>query len=348
VRSFVARIVFSVAALWLIVGIARGAENGASPSALPAGDGARGNPSALAVQVREIFAVKCVECHDDATARARGDFGYVLDLARVAANRDWVVPGDGEKSELYLLVKSEEMPGDEASAPPLTAAEKETVKRWIDQGAATNGSPAQKESNLQGKSGAETAEAVSDLSTAPGMTGSKSAIVGGPSPAEAKAAVLTAAPTRRILPFGQRLIRALGQFHPPSSHFPIALLIAACPAEFMWLRTRKGSWKAVVRFCVMLGAISAAATAALGWCDAAFSNYTGASASVLAWHRWIGTATAGWAAVMAAVSEVAHRTGQPPRWRRAFRAILFVGIALVSVAGYLGAALIYGLRHFSW
>jgi uncharacterized membrane protein len=298
-------------------------------------------PQALAGQVREIFAVKCVECHDEATARSRGDFGYVLDLARVAANRDWVVPGKAEQSELYLLVQREEMPGDEASVPPLTAAEKETVKRWIDQGAAAdrstaNGSPASKE-------GAVADERAAPLLTEPG-TGAKAAKAPDARAEPAPAAVLA----KRSLPFFQRLIRALGQFHPPSSHFPIALLIAACPAEFMWLRTRQGSWKAVVRFCVMFGAASAAATAALGWCDAAFSNYTGASATVLAWHRWLGTATAGWAMVTAAVSEVAHRTGQPPRWRRAFRALLFFGIALVSVAGYLGAALIYGIRHFSW
>jgi hypothetical protein len=33
---------------------------------------------------------------------------------------------------------------------------------------------------------------------------------------------------------------------------------------------------------------------------------------------------------------------------RTFRLTLLVGIILVSVAGYLGASLIYGLHHFTW
>lgn len=144
------------------------------------------------------------------------------------------------------------------------------------------------------------------------------------------------------------MIRDIGQFHPLSSHFPIALLIVALPAEIMWKLTRKPSWKATVRYCVMLGAAGAVVTATLGWCDASSLSFTGTSAEVLVWHRWLGTATAIWAVLTAGLSELAHRRGNPHGLRSGFRLALVAGIFLVSAAGYLGASLIYGLNHYTW
>jgi uncharacterized membrane protein len=150
------------------------------------------------------------------------------------------------------------------------------------------------------------------------------------------------------LTFGRRLLRDTGQFHPPSTHFPIALLIVALPTEFLWKLTRKDSWRATARYCVVLGAMTAVITATLGWCDAPFSTYAGVSASVLWWHRWFGTATAVWAVLVALLSETSNRRENSQRLCRWFHLTLVIGIVLVSVAGYLGASLIYGLNHFSW
>jgi uncharacterized membrane protein len=154
--------------------------------------------------------------------------------------------------------------------------------------------------------------------------------------------------TASPLSVGRRIVRDVGQFHPPLTHFPIALLIAALPAEFIWTLTRKDSWKTTVRFCVVLGAASAVVTATLGWFDAAASHYSGSAAEILVWHRWFGTATAVWAVLIAALSELANRKGNPDRWCLSFRLTLLLGIILVSAAGYLGASLIYGLHHFTW
>lgn len=266
----------------------------------------------LAAEVSEIFKAKCVECHGADLKRPKGRFGYVLDLARVAANPDYIVPGKPDDSELYLMIEDDEMPGDEASTPALTPEEKEIVKRWIELGAPDT-------------------EAVAVASAPSEQISQKAAPV----------------PNRNFTTT-QRVIRFLGQFHPPSSHFPIALLIAALPAEAMWKLTRKASWKATVRFCVMLGAASAIVTAGLGWCDAVFTNYTGASAPLLAWHRWLGTATAAWALLTAILSEFAHKEGYPRSLRYGFRLTLLGGVILVSISGYLGASLIYGLNHFTW
>ena len=116
----------------------------------------------------------------------------------------------------------------------------------------------------------------------------------------------------------------------------------------MWALTRRDSWKETVRYCVVLGAACAVITASLGWCEGAVSHYGKASAQILGWHRWLGTATAVWAVFVAMLSQYSHETASPARGRSAFRLSLLVGIFLVSVAGYLGASLIYGLNHFTW
>ena len=256
-------------------------------------------PPSLATQVHAIFQVKCVECHGSDLPRPKGKFGYVLDLARVAANPKMIAPSKPEQSEFYQMLVHNEMPDPKGSSPPLTRDEKDIVKYWIEAGAPAN---------------------VSQVSQ-------------------------NAAPR---LTLRQRIVRYLGQFHPPATHFPIALLIVALPAELMWRLTRKDSWKETVRFCVMLGATAAAVAATLGWCDAAFSNFRGTSAQILAWHRWFGTATAVWAVLVATLLQFADRSGSPLRVRGYFRLTLVIGVILVSVAGYLGASLISGLHHFVW
>jgi uncharacterized membrane protein/mono/diheme cytochrome c family protein len=254
---------------------------------------------ALAIQVHNIFQAHCTQCHGADLAKPKGKFGYVLDLARVAANPKMVAPGDPAKSELYQTVFHDEMPPAKDNLPALTVEEKEIVKAWIEVGAP-------------------------------------------PGPP------VVPPPKSPPLTLGRRILRDLGQFHPPSAHFPIALLIVALPAEFLWQLTRKDNWKATVRFCVTLGALAAGITATLGWCDAPFSSYAGTSASVLLWHRWFGTVTAVWAVLVAMLAAFSNRRGNPPRLRRWFRRTLVLGVVLVGIAGYLGASLIYGLNHFSW
>ena len=253
----------------------------------------------LARQVHTLFASKCIECHGADLERPKGKFGYVLDLARVAANPKMVVPGNPTKSELYQLVLHNEMPDPKGDVSPLTPSQKDLVKEWI-----VAGAPA-------------------DISDGNAVEG-------------------------RPLTLSQRILRDIGQFHPVSSHFPIALLIVALPAELLWKRTGKDSWRETVRYCVMLGAACAVFTATLGWCDAAVSSFAGTSAEVLQWHRWFGTATAVWAVSAAGLFQWSHRKGHPANLRSGFRLTLIAGILLVSIAGYLGASLIYGLNHYSW
>jgi len=172
-------------------------------------------------------------------------------------------------------------------------------------------------------------------------------MAGAPAAPASAAVVASHAEPVKPLPLRMRLLRDLGQFHPLSTHFPVGLLIVALPAELFWLRTRKHSWKAAVRFCVGFGALGAVLAAALGWCNAEFTSYaTPASMAVLSFHRWFGTATAVWAVLIAVLSELSNREGDPRHLRYGFRVSLAIGAGLVSLVGFLGGSLIYGLNHY--
>jgi hypothetical protein len=58
------------------------------------------------------------------------------------------------------------------------------------------------------------------------------------------------------------------------------------------------------RFLVILGALGAVAAASLGWINASFTNYVGSSATILKYHRWLGTFTAGWTVICAGLAIV--------------------------------------------
>lgn len=269
--------------------------------AAPAEEGVK-----LAGRVRDIFEAKCVDCHGPELPRPKGKFGYVLDLKRMVDNPEYVERGSPEKSELYKMVFTDDMPGEDANVPPLTAEEKEAVKRWIELGA-----PA--------------APVTAEHST--------------PTPIVVENKVEQ--------PIWKRGLRWLGQFHPVTTHFPVALMFVAVMAESLAWWTRRRSWLETVRFLVCIAALSGLAAGALGWINAYFSSYSKAAGALLWWHRWLGTLTAVWAAICAGLVMIsACEEGSKERQR--FRGALLLGAALVGLSGFLGSALIYGLDHYAW
>jgi mono/diheme cytochrome c family protein len=92
-------------------------------------------PRDLAADVRAVFVAKCAVCHGPDVKKPKGRFGYVTDLVRVAANRELVIPGAPDESELWELIRRGEMPPADASTGALTAEQKATVRAWIAAGA---------------------------------------------------------------------------------------------------------------------------------------------------------------------------------------------------------------------
>ncbi len=213
----------------------------------------------VAERVRDIFEAKCVDCHGPELPRPKGKFGHVLDLQRMADNPDYVVRGDPEKSELYIMVRDDEMPGEDAPVPALTPEEKEIVKRWVEIGA-------------------------------PGALAS-----GG----EAEPAPTATAAPEKQEPIWRRALRWVGKLHPVSTHFPVGLMMAAVLAEALGWWTRRESWLHTVRFLVAVAALGGLGAAGLGWVNAYFSSYSKDVGALLWWHRWLGTGTALWAALCA-------------------------------------------------
>ncbi len=143
--------------------------------------------------------------------------------------------------------------------------------------------------------------------------------------------------------FWAYLVRWLGHFHPMMTSFPIALLIAAALAEVLRLRHGAEWLGGASRWCVILGALTAVVTVPLGWAFA----LTHGSSWILEVHRWVGTAAGAGAVAILFLSEMSRRPGRGG-WLRAFRILLFLAVPLIVLTGFLGGAMVYGLRAYAW
>jgi mono/diheme cytochrome c family protein/uncharacterized membrane protein len=146
-------------------------------------------------------------------------------------------------------------------------------------------------------------------------------------------------------PFLEKLTHWLGKFHPPSVHFPIALITAAAVAEILRMVTRNPVFGDISRFCICLGTLTAVAAGVLGWFLGGF-RLTDAS-WVMMTHRWLGTSTVACCGLLFALSELS-RSPDRRRTRFCFRATLLLAVILVSATGFLGGAVVYGLDHYQW
>jgi uncharacterized membrane protein/mono/diheme cytochrome c family protein len=267
------------------------------------------DPRKLAGEVATIFEEKCADCHGSHLPKPKGKFGYILDLKRVADNPKYIVRGDPKESEIYQLIKNDEMPGEDADVPPLTQEEKKIVERWVLAGA----------------------------------------------PHEVPAAFAAAHPvtaqearSEGHLSFPGRILRWLGKFHPVSTHFPVALLLTAVLAEGIAWWVRRAEWMLLVRFLVVLGALSSVPAATLGWL-ADFPTLDGSPlAMVYRFHQILGTTAAVWALICATLVCTAEcEEGSPAR--RRFRGALLFGAFLIGVVGFLGGVLTAGgLDHYKF
>ena len=88
------------------------------------------------------------------------------------------------------------------------------------------------------------------------------------------------------------MLKFFGQFHPSIIHFPVALLMLAALAEFIYLFRPAPLLRSVVSFNLYLSVPSSVIAAAMGWCLAATEGVTPDLKGALFWHRWLGTGSA--------------------------------------------------------
>ncbi|MDB5388583.1 MAG: Planctomycete cytochrome [Planctomycetaceae bacterium] len=98
---------------------------------MPASGRAADGQRDLASETLAIFSAKCATCHGPNLVKPEGRFGYILDLTRIAGNREMIVPSFPGESELWELVRRDEMPPEESPTGALSAAEKEVIRAWI-------------------------------------------------------------------------------------------------------------------------------------------------------------------------------------------------------------------------
>src|SRR4029077_7601526 len=76
---------------------------------------------------------RCLKCHGPIKPKGRLNLSSARSLARGGSSGPVVVPGDLDESTLWDLVSNDEMPPKPEE--PLSASEKETLRRWIERGA---------------------------------------------------------------------------------------------------------------------------------------------------------------------------------------------------------------------
>ncbi|MBK8270060.1 MAG: hypothetical protein IPK83_17890 [Planctomycetes bacterium] len=144
--------------------------------------------------------------------------------------------------------------------------------------------------------------------------------------------------------FFAKAIGWLGKFHPPMVNFPIAMILAAALAELLLVATKRSFFVNAGRFCLWVGCVGAVAATVLGWLFGGFHLVD--DSWILTTHRWLGTTTAAWSVLLLVVGERTFRRADASP--TGYRAMLFIGAALVCVTGFFGGSLIYGLTHYAW
>jgi uncharacterized membrane protein len=142
-----------------------------------------------------------------------------------------------------------------------------------------------------------------------------------------------------------KFIAWIGKFHPPATHFPIALIIAAAVAEVLFARTGKTLFDNARQYCLWFGIIAAVGTGMLGWCLGGFELTD--KDWLLTTHRWLGTSTVVCSLFLAFLAYRVYYRGQTAL-RRQYRLVLLLAVILVSATGFFGGAMINGLNQFAW
>ncbi len=125
-----------------------------------------------------------------------------------------------------------------------------------------------------------------------------------------------------------------GRFHPLVVHLPIGFLLFAGALELIAWR-QKLDLQAAIRFALLLGALSAAIACALGWLLASDGGY---QEEALAWHRWLGIATA-------VLSFIAYFLKRQKIIAPTYRGAMVGLIVLLSGAGHYGGTLTHGSTY---
>jgi hypothetical protein len=89
-------------------------------------------PVSYVDEIQPLFRSRCIRCHGPAVQKGQLNLSSRKGIRTGGENGTAVVPSSLDQGTLWNKIQSDEMPPDQ----PLTAAEKDLVRRWIEQGAA--------------------------------------------------------------------------------------------------------------------------------------------------------------------------------------------------------------------
>jgi len=250
----------------------------------------------LAWEVYQTFQVSCAECHSGGRPKAR--FGHILDLPRLAADDELVMPGEPEESRLlYYLTTDDEfdmMPPADSDVPRQSAREIAAVREWIARGARITDAPAD-----EPEDSADPADPDGDH-------------------------VHDHAHDHDHVEPGFAFDRFLGQTHPLLVHFPIAMLLGALVSELLALLLPgvfAGGAPGATRLCLWIGTLGAGVAILSGWVHVEVSgDYSDA---MVFDHRWLGVAAGVGGLIALVLFEIALRC-EHPAWRWSSRAVVLI------------------------
>ena len=142
-----------------------------------------------------------------------------------------------------------------------------------------------------------------------------------------------------------RFMNWLGRFHPILVHFPIALFVVAGGLELAGLMLRKPTLVQGTRLLIALAAISALVAVGAGWLLMGFN--VAKDNDLHRAHRFLGTTIMllGFATWWANERFLKLR-GRGPAL--IYGALLVSTILAIGINGYLGSALVRGMRHMMY
>lgn len=257
--------------------------------------------------IAPILRTHCLECHGPEDAK--NDF-RVDDIELML---DYIEPEDAESSTMYvdyLTIDDEDMLMPPAThGGPLSAAELALIRVWINEGAVVP-------------------EGFAFVEESP------ASVVATPPP-----------PPPQPQSLGQRIFAAAGFLHPATIHFPIALFfLGAAFVVLGWKWPSVGTQ--IPLACLLLGAVTAVASSAMGWSLAPELGY-GNSWNPLDWgrevdaHRWSAVIVTAFSSVLAIVALVAIWKDSP-RLTNVWKIGLLACAAMVGAVGHQGGEMSYG------
>jgi uncharacterized membrane protein len=145
--------------------------------------------------------------------------------------------------------------------------------------------------------------------------------------------------------FTTRLVDWLGRLHVAAIHFPIAMILGALAVEIYGAAHKTARYQEAARTMLVVGAIGASVAMVLGWFAGGF--FISDRNQILTLHRWLGTAIAIAAAL---VAFLAVRRGTTPGKSHVLYWVLLGSVAVATgVQGFLGGTFMHGgLKHLAF